>query len=194
VQRGCRLHWYVPSHLQQPQALCNSESFALMARVDAGDCVQVGEAELTLMRRILREIGHAHARTALPAFPVDNQYLPMLRKRIRVAQRIDDVLKKNKKQQAESEWLRKAAADMEVDLSDDEHADIAYESRQTRRTLQNHQRELDAMLKTPLRPAKGGFVMDPSAARQIVAATIKPQDGSSRALPLCQVWKLHVCR
>ena len=45
---------------------------------------------------------------------------------------------------AESEWLKQAANDLEVDLDDDENADIAREGKQRRLKLNGLQRTLDA--------------------------------------------------
>jgi hypothetical protein len=84
----------------------------------------VGEGEVQLMRRILREMGY-NATRQLPTFPVDHNYMPPLRQRLMLAKKIDDVVRKNKKQAAEHEWLQQAAKDLEVDLDDDDHADVS---------------------------------------------------------------------
>ena len=83
----------------------------------------VGEGEVQLMRRILREMGY-NATRQLPTFPVDHNYMPALRQRLALSKKIDDVMRKNKKQKAEYEWLQQAAKDLEVDLDDDDHADV----------------------------------------------------------------------
>ena len=57
----------------------------------------VGEGEVQLMRRILREMGY-NATRQLPTFPVDHNYMPPLRQRLMLAKKIDDVVRKNKKQ------------------------------------------------------------------------------------------------
>jgi ATP-dependent RNA helicase DDX24/MAK5 len=132
----------------------------------------VGEAEMQLLRRTLREIGYDASRS-LPNFPVDHKYLNALKKRLQLARKIDDVARTHKKQSAEAEWLRKAAEDLDVDLSDDENADIAMDSKRVRKALASQRRELDDLLNRPLVPE--GFTtrhlaMDPHLARTIVAS------------------------
>jgi nucleoside 2-deoxyribosyltransferase len=84
----------------------------------------VGEGEVQLMRRTLREMGYNAARQ-LPTFPVDHNYMPALRQRLMLSKKIDEVMRKNKKQNAEHQWLQQAAKDLEVDLDDDYHADVS---------------------------------------------------------------------
>jgi len=132
----------------------------------------VGEAEVQLMRRTLRELGYDAARQ-LATFPVDHSYIPPLRKRLTLAKQIDEVAKKSKKEAAESEWLKQAANDLEVDLDDDENADIAREGKQRRLKLNGLQRTLDALLNVPLLPR--GFstrhlAMDSHLAGRILAS------------------------
>ena len=108
-----------------------------------------------------------------------HRYSAALKKRLQLALKIDDVQRKNKKASAEDEWLKKAAADLEVDLSDDENADIAMENKKVRKQLAAQRKELDDLLNQPLLPA--GFstrhlAMDPSLATKIVstaAATLE---------------------
>ena len=81
--------------------------------------------------------------------------------------------KKSKKEAAESEWLKQAANDLEVDLDDDENADIAREGKQRRLKLSGLQRTLDALLNVPLLPR--GFstrhlAMDSHLAGRILAS------------------------
>ncbi len=49
---------------------------------------------------------------------VDQLHLPLIRKRLSIALKIDKILSTGKRQRSEKEWYRKAAEEMEIELDD----------------------------------------------------------------------------
>ena len=69
----------------------------------------------------------ALGRKAPADFPIDSSVLPALRSRVKLAVRLDNILRTGTKQRAEAKWKAQAAKDLDVDASDDDNAIVRHE-------------------------------------------------------------------
>lgn len=102
----------------------------------------------------------------LPSMPIEYSFLPVLRERIELAREIDRVTHKQNKEAHDDGWLRKLAAEVDIDMSDDDGdnagnkkskqsgkntEDSAATSSNNKRNIATLRAELDSLLKQPLR-------------------------------------------
>ena len=59
----------------------------------------------------------------LPAFPVDSQTLNSVKLRVNTARKLDKLLLDDRREDVEKNWLKKAAEEAELELSDDDEDD-----------------------------------------------------------------------
>ncbi|KAJ3412686.1 ATP-dependent RNA helicase ddx24 [Chytridiales sp. JEL 0842] len=121
-----------------------------------------GPAEVGVYKKICHALGKTEG---LPEFPVDRSILAAIRSRLNLATKIEAEEHKMKKQRVEKDWLKKAAEDAEMILSDDSDVDSdndgvskgskkpqSKEEEKARAKLAQMKAELQTLLKKPLVP------------------------------------------
>jgi len=97
----------------------------------------------------------------MPTFPVDGDIFPQVKQRVQVARELDKLLLSSKKERVEKSWFKKAAEEMDIEVSDDgdeaaarndESVRIELRKKELRKSGQTaaKQAELNALLATPI--------------------------------------------
>jgi len=76
----------------------------------------VGADEMEPYKKICKVLGKEEG---IPEFPVEMAYFPAIRKRTKLASKIDKDSHVNLKKESTAEWFRKHAAEMDIELDDD---------------------------------------------------------------------------
>jgi ATP-dependent RNA helicase DDX24/MAK5 len=152
----------------------------------------VAEAEFHLWARARRELGDGGGQRKEPKeFPIERSYLPPLRKRLSLAQQADKIQSKDSKAKANSTWLKQAAADLDIELSDAEEdngdgEEVGKGGRRKpargRKGLAAIECELAELLQQPVLPTGftyRAFSEDPALAERVLEAKKAGQAGGT---------------
>ena len=88
----------------------------------------------------------------LPDFPFETRLMPAIRQRVELARQVEKKSHMLNKKSADSNWIAKAAKELDVDLDEDEDEEKLYNEKKTKNKIQELTRQLNAMLKTTLAP------------------------------------------
>ncbi|KAH7422040.1 hypothetical protein KP509_13G087700 [Ceratopteris richardii] len=99
----------------------------------------------------------ALSKKGLPAFPCNSAYMPAVMKRVQLAQKIDDLSRRNMQTRAKKSWLKRNAEALEVNIEDEdvnEKDDLPCYFLEKKRAVEMKRliQELKAMLEQPLEP------------------------------------------
>jgi ATP-dependent RNA helicase DDX24/MAK5 len=97
-----------------------------------------------------------------PEFPVDTTYMPIIKRRVKLAHKVDELTHSQSKEKADETWRRRQAEAMDLALSEDEADDEAkvqliQKGKQHKAKLDKAQAELNMELRTPLLPDTAGL-------------------------------------
>ncbi len=108
----------------------------------------------------------------LPLFPIELELLVAVKTRVNLARSLDKLLLDSRKEEAEKTWLKRAAEEAELELSDeeDEGAPTSQEKAQLRNKIKSTRTQLNSLLATPMHnqrflgkyPTMSGKLMLPS--------------------------------
>ena len=105
--------------------------------------------EVKSYKKVCQSLGK---KNGLPSFPVDHSVLSALRQRLQLAKEIDSIEHRHKKKQSEKNWIRNAAEECDIlisDNDDDEERRDAMSEKDKCRVLRL-KAQLNALLGTPL--------------------------------------------
>eukprot|EP00250_Pteridium_aquilinum_P010935 c19725_g1_i1 orf=554-2938(-) len=88
----------------------------------------------------------------LPSFPCNSAYIPAIMKRIQLAQKIDDLSRKNSQLRAKTSWFKRNADALEVDIEEDIDENGNLSEKKKSFELKKLHQELKVMLDQPLEP------------------------------------------
>ncbi|RKP36546.1 P-loop containing nucleoside triphosphate hydrolase protein [Dimargaris cristalligena] len=115
--------------------------------------------------KLFRKLCHQLSKDELPRFPVDHHILKEMKKRVKLARSINGSEHQVQKKRFDADWMRKSAAEMDVELdegilSDDESTEAKLALSQTRTKVTNWKRELTLLLNQPIMPrgTSSGFL------------------------------------
>merc|ERR1712223_1992064 len=92
----------------------------------------------------------------LPAFPVDSQTLNSVKLRVSTARKLDKLLLDDRREDVEKNWLKKAAEEAELELSDDDEDDNEFTCSKSqvkadlKALIKSMRAQLNTMLAAPL--------------------------------------------
>ena len=92
----------------------------------------------------------------LPAFPVDSQILNSVKLRVNTARTLDKLLLDNRKEEVEKNWLKKAAEEAELELSEDDDDELECSSSKSqikadlKSKIKSTRAQLNTLLATPM--------------------------------------------
>ncbi|KAH9307440.1 hypothetical protein KI387_035351, partial [Taxus chinensis] len=99
---------------------------------------------------------HSFSKDGFQDFPVNSSYMPEVEKRLSIARKIDQILRKHSQSKAQNNWYTRNAEALELDVEDnDRDEEEPRTSKSTKAELfqaKQLQKELDRLLSCPLQP------------------------------------------
>lgn len=111
----CVVHYQLPASVDTYVHRCGRTA---RADADGLTVAMVTPKENARHRALLRALGRGD--NPPPEFPIDNTVMGAAKKRVRLAVRIDDVMRRKKKESAETSWRKRNAEEMGIMLSDED--------------------------------------------------------------------------
>jgi len=111
----CVVHYQLPASVDTYVHRCGRTA---RADADGLTVAMVTPKENARHRALLRALGRGNDPPL--EFPVDNTVMGAAKKRVRLAVRIDDVMRRKKKESAETSWRKRNAEEMGIMLSDED--------------------------------------------------------------------------
>ncbi|XP_024015608.1 DEAD-box ATP-dependent RNA helicase 13 isoform X2 [Eutrema salsugineum] len=125
------------------------------------------------------------SKESVKIFPLDNSYMPAVRKRLSLARQIDQIERKGSRERVDRTWLEKHAELMELELdeeeSEEERVDNVRQRKATSAQVKKLQEELSSLLSRPMQPKKfsdryfAGRGMSPLLQNQLAELTNQKQ-------------------
>jgi ATP-dependent RNA helicase DDX24/MAK5 len=111
----CVVHYQLPASVDTYVHRCGRTA---RADADGLTVAMVTPKENARHRALLRALGRGNDPPL--EFPIDNMVMGAAKKRVRLAVRIDDVMRRKKKESAETSWRKRNAEEMGIMLSDED--------------------------------------------------------------------------
>ena len=89
-------------------------------------------------------------------FPVDEQIIAAIKLRVNIARSLDKLLLDQRKEEAQKNWLKKAAEEAELEISEDEDNDDKVKKADLKAKIKVTKTKLASMLASPLHAQRYG--------------------------------------